>query len=428
MEQITVSKTADAGLCTSCGVCKGICPRECIHWKQRDGLYIPQIDTEKCVNCGLCAHVCPGLGHSYETQKDPAATVTGKILSCCNAWSRDARQRHVSASGGVVSTMVEALLSAQLYDSVFCLDSYDYREQLATKRYTAESYRSHTATPKSRYLPVSHEHAVRYMSENRGERIIIIATSCALRGIAAVIRKLNLCRENYLLIGLFCDKIFNYNVISYFEEQFCQGQTLTALHFKNKESGGWPGDMKLFPAGKSSLYAPIHERGKVKAYFMPERCLYCVDKLNALADISTGDNYTGINASELGSNSVIIRTPQGRDAWDAVLEHMEAYPVSIEAIQKAQFLEGRLNNLYFGDLRSARLGQDHDLNRGVPRVHRSADYLQAWESNLRKLRTGQIYDRAPEKLRRQMQRDSKKLNPMISFFKGGYYFLKRKLY
>ena len=430
MEQITVKKTVDGGLCTPCGACAGVCPKNCICWERDKGLYLPHINPEQCVSCGLCASVCPGLGHTYETKRSPKETVTGEYLECCNAWSRDPQVRHISASGGVVTTLVKTLLEQGIYNSVFCLDTYDYRNRLETKRKTGDTFfpdAETAAVPKSRYLPVSHEQAVRYMKEHRQERIILIATSCALRGILAVIDRLKLNRENYLLIGLFCDKVFNYNVISYFEDRFCQGQTLTALHFKNKESGGWPGDMKLFPEKSQPIYVPIHERGRVKAYFMPERCLYCVDKLNAQADISLGDNYTGIDASELGSNSVIIRTCWGKTAWDAAREGLETRPVEIGAIRKAQYLEGRLNNLYFADLKAARLGAGTDLNRGIIREQNCEIYRQAWDVNLKKLKAGQIYDQNPKALDKQMKKDIQKPNPILSFCRRGYYFLKRKL-
>ena len=149
------------------------------------------------------------------------------------------------------------------------------------------------------------------MKENREKKLILVGSSCAIRGLQTAIKKLNLDREQYLFIGLFCDKIFNYNVLSYFEDTYAGGLRLKALHFKNKESGGWPGDMKFFPENGSCFYVPLEERVKAKAYFIPERCLYCVDKLNACADISLGDNYTGQDDSALGSNSVIVRTEVG---------------------------------------------------------------------------------------------------------------------
>ena len=124
MEQITVKKTVVGGLCTSCGVCVGICPKNCICWERDKGLYLPYINPEQCVSCGLCASVCPGLGHSYEVKSNPIDAVTGEYLECCNAWSKDPQVRHVSASGGVVTTLVKTLLKTGSYDSVFCLDTY----------------------------------------------------------------------------------------------------------------------------------------------------------------------------------------------------------------------------------------------------------------------------------------------------------------
>ena len=154
----TVLSTVEAGLCCSCGVCKGICPKNCITFRWEKGLYLPVIDEAACVGCGLCAAVCPGLGHAYQTDRTAEATVTGPVLACWNAWSRDPELRHVSASGGVVSTIIRELLAAKAYDSAFCLDSYDYRSQLKTRLYTPEEVAvcwNQSNAPKSRYLPVS---------------------------------------------------------------------------------------------------------------------------------------------------------------------------------------------------------------------------------------------------------------------------------
>ncbi len=134
----TVQFTTENNLCCGCGVCAGICPKSCISWERKDGLYLPRIDEEKCVNCGMCAAVCPGLGHVYEPQETAVETVTGSVMESCNAWSKDAALRHVSASGGVISTMIRALLTGGIYDGAFCLDTYDYRGQLKTRLFTPE--------------------------------------------------------------------------------------------------------------------------------------------------------------------------------------------------------------------------------------------------------------------------------------------------
>ena len=398
----TVATTVEMGLCCSCGVCKGVCPKNCIEFRREDGLFLPVIDEQACVGCGLCAAVCPGLGHPYEPKETAEDTITGDSLACFNAWSRDAHTRHVSASGGVISTLIPELLRQGRYDGAFCLDSYDYRSQLKTRLYTPDEAGNwaDSKAPKSRYLPVSQEETVRYIRKHPGERLIIVGTSCALRGIVAAIRKLNRDRENYLLIGLFCDKVFNYNVLSWFSDSFCPGKELAQLHFKNKESGGWPGDMKFYPENADSFYVPIHERSRMKRYFMPQRCLYCVDKLNVLADISLGDNYTETASSPLGSNSVMLRTRRGQDAWEACADLLEMVPVGLGEIQEAQGLAIRLQNLYYGDLTG------RELNPGVPREQPAEPLKKARALELRRLRCGAVYDREPSVLHKQIKRDN----------------------
>lgn len=430
MERNTVKKTVQADLCCGCGICKAICPKECISWNKTNGLYVPNINEQQCVNCGLCASVCPGVGHCYEAKETAEETVTGPVLASYNAWSRNPELRHVSASGGVVSTMIRELLEIGAYDGAFCLDTYDYRQQLKTRLYTAEEVRdcwNQSNAPKSRYLPVSHENAVAYMKDNRDARLILVGTSCAVRGLQAAVKKLNLNRANYLFIGLFCDKVFNYNVISYWQDKYCGGNTLTALHFKNKESGGWPGDMKFFPEGREAFYVPLIDRAKAKAYFVPERCLYCVDKLNACADISLGDNYTGKDDSKLGSNSVIIRTQSGVNAWLAAKDKLEVCDIGIEDIQKAQAVDWRLDNLYCGDLKAAQIGEYLDLHPGVPREKESASFVKVWKNSLRKLQAGAVYDTDPAVLKKQLQMDNKKPNPAIQFVRRAIGYIKRRI-
>ena len=422
--------TVMQNLCTGCGVCKGICPKNSISWQFSQGLYLPVIDRESCIQCGLCLSVCPGLGHRYETKQTAAETVTGPVLVTFNAWSRDPELRHVSASGGVVSTIIRDLLASNAYDGAFCLDSYDYRSQLKTRLYTPEEVANcwnQSNAPKSRYLPVSHEDAVTYMRKNRDAKLILVATSCGIRGLLAAMEKLKLHRENYLLIGLFCDKVFNYNVLPYFQDAYAGGGTLKALHFKNKESGGWPGDMKLFPENGEAFYIPLAERAKAKAYFMPERCLYCVDKLNVCADLSVGDNYTGRDESPLGSNSVIIRTKAGAQAWQSAKEQLEISSLELADIQKAQAVDWRLDNLYYGDLKAARIGKELNLNPGVPREKNLENFERSYRHALRQLQAGAAYDVDPMRIKKQIRQDHKKTNLLIRVVRRVLRYIKRKL-
>ena len=406
MERLTISSTTSWNLCTACGICKGICSKEAISWEKKNGHYLPVIDETACVKCGLCAAVCPGLTHDYgEGWENKESGVKGRVLATYNAWSCDPTLRHVSASGGVVSTLIGTLLRTGNYDAAFVVRGYDYHEQLTTSLASAKDLEdlSGSNIPKSRYLPVSHENAVSFIRANRDKKVIIIGSGCAVRGLQKAIQALHLNRENYLMIGLFCDRVFTYRVMDYFgSEHFCGNSHLENLHFKNKESGGWPGNMKFFLSDGSAQYWDKSERTKAKDLFMPERCLYCVDKLNASADISLGDNYTQQDSSPLGSNSVIIRTSRGLTAWEMVSDQLEFCPVDLELIWKAQYVDWRLNNLCYAELKEKEIKKECKreivLNKGLSSRCYISDYEWRRERSLEMMHIGELFASEPEKL------------------------------
>lgn len=409
MNPVNISCVSDWELCCGCGICAGICPKKSISWIRKNGMFQPVIDSDSCISCGQCAAVCPGLKHEYLEQQDSEA-VRGQVIHSFNAWSKAPDVRHVAASGGVVLTMVSALLEQNCYDVAFLLEGYDYREQLTTTPVAKLPLKliGTSEYPKSRYLPVSHEGAVIYIKQNRDKRAIFIGSSCAVRGFLNAVNKLHLPRENYLVIGLFCDRVFNYNVIEYYRQPcFCGERTLVALHFKNKESGGWPGNMKFVFSNGETIYHDKIERTKIKDYFMPERCLYCIDKLNVDADISLGDNYTEQDSSPLGSNSVIVRTERGQYAWQLVASYLEYREVAIQQIENAQYVDWRLNNLCYGYLKEQEVkkqtGQTINLNSGVITKRNAEDYRQRWKRNLQMLQAGVNYDSDPNELHKQME-------------------------
>lgn len=414
----SVKKIAAMGICSSCGICKSVCPKRCIEYVREKGSYIPAVDAEGCVNCGLCLNVCPGRGMVFPEKSEPVGAIEGDFKLYVNAWSKNAKLRHLSASGGVVSTLVENLLQQKIYDMAFCVDSYTYESQLKTRPVTANDLPDsweNSSFPKSRYLAVSHENAVSYILANREKRLILIGTGCAVQGFRKLIQAFNLNRNQYLLIGLFCDKVFNYNVNKYFQDRFGQGKKISAIHFKNKESGGWPGDMKVFYEDGSSDYQSQKERTAVKDYFMPERCLYCIDKLNVQADISIGDNFTNTAKSSLGSNSVLIRTTQGETAWDYVRNDLEFVSCDIKELEKAQYLDGRVNNLYFAELKAREIrkqtGEVYHFNKGVPIKNDSAEYDIAWNQMLKRIHAGAEYHENVHLLRHEMKLDQRRKNP-----------------
>ncbi len=339
MSNITIEKTVDNNLCCSCGICKAVCPKFCIEYKKNMGQYVPIIDKEQCIKCGLCLELCPGIHTNYKQiyknlgQEYPKDIFVGNYIYCLNAFSRDEQIRKNGTSGGVITNIIQYLLKEKKYDCAFLVDTFNYDKQVDVNKYDCiDDYKN---ISKSRYVSVSQANLIKHIIEYPTEKIIVVAVGCTVYGITKIIQKYKLNRNNYLILGLFCDNSLSYYIFDYFN----QNNQLKDLYFRNKEKSGWPGDVKLILKNGEEKYYPAQKRQEVKRYFQLERCCYCIDKLNQLADISIGDNYTSHNKDIKGTNSLIIRTQQGKQIIEEMRDKIESYPISIEEIYQAQKID-----------------------------------------------------------------------------------------
>ena len=334
---------SEEGLCIGCGVCKAVCPASSISYVEHEGMYTPKIDAS-CIECGQCFITCPGKGCSYIEQYNalgisiPDDMMLGSVKNVYVAQTKDKDILKNATSGGVVTTLVNYLLENDQYDSAFVVNGHSTNSPISTIRITKND--SLASTQKSRYLPVDQSEAISYLLAHKDERIIFVGVPCFVEALVTLINKKRLNRDNYLIIGLFCDKTMSYNVLKYFDS--LQGKSLSSIHFRTKEGDKWPGRLMLEYEG-TKTFLPSSERMMVKDYFVPERCLYCLDKLNQFADISVGDNYTQSNNSEEGSRSVISRTARAEKVFPNLLFNL--FPSSEEDIVISQKLNSKRQNL-----------------------------------------------------------------------------------
>ena len=299
-------------LCISCGICGGVCTAGSISYEKTNGMYYPVID-ESCVSCGRCMRCCP-----------KSALVTFEELDLI--MEEEEKNTYLSAktrcddvlknatSGGVITTLVDKLLKDGSYDCAFLVRGYSCKEPLQSVYVCTGDNLSDTQG--SRYLPVMHTEAVNYMLSNRSDRIIFVGTPCFFHGLTKVISEFDLERDNYLLLGLFCAQVMNYNSTDYFENKLGAEHSLCEIHYRDKSCGGWPGNVSITNEKGEKIVLNKRERMAIKEYYMPESCLYCVDKLNKNADIAVGDDYTKALDTVNGASSVIIRSERGQSCFD----------------------------------------------------------------------------------------------------------------
>ncbi len=352
----TILRVREDGLCISCGACIANCPKGAISFENVNGSYVPVV-APSCVECGKCLRVCPSHNMEKDIPDEIASHCLGDYTQILYARLKDEAQLKNSTSGGVCTTLVKHLLKNGVYDAAFLVDGYEYRSLIVTRKFTKED--DLTATAGSRYLTVSHQDAMAYMLSHRDERLIFVVTSCVARALLLTIRENKLRRENYLLIGLFCDKTMHYGAVSYFEEHpEGKGRELVDLRFRAKIGGKWPGKVKLTYADGEEVVLPSSARKGLKEYFVPERCLYCLDKLNRYSDIAVGDNYIPANRDERGCSSVIVRTHKGQDAWDACHELFDVHPDGEGALVSSQLIFEKENAIAWGCIKGIYHGRE----------------------------------------------------------------------
>lgn len=349
----SVLETRRRNLCISCGVCKNVCKRKCIKYV-RDiggGGYLPYVEKDRCINCGLCLEICPGVKvdyielYEYLEQGYPKNIFLGNYLECFNAYANSDILRNNGVSGGVATSIIKYCILNKIFEGAFVVNATKFESQIISEY--IDTVVGIEKSQKSRYLPVSHEEAVKQILLNRNKRYIIIGTSCAIQGIIKVIMKFKLNRDNYLLLGLFCDKILNYNFYDYFEDNFAKKNSIDKFYFRYKETCGWPGNVHIdFKNGKSKNISRV-ERIRVKDIFCPERCLYCIDKLNQFSDISLGDNYSNKKMIFMDSNSIIVRTDIGKKIINEMINsnYISVLPIEINDIYNSQKIADRVKNI-----------------------------------------------------------------------------------
>ncbi len=333
-----IRNTVRSHLCNSCGICDAVCPVGAITFEKVSECYHPKINENVCIKCGKCQRVCAGLNIRYAEM--PEADMEP---SCYSVQTKNEEYLKKSTSGGFVSSLIKSLLDKGEYDVAFVVKGYSYEDQLSVKPvYNSENL---VNSWKSRYVPVSQSEAVRYIERNPGKKVIFIGVPCAVHGLLKFIKSSRECkRENVLIIGLFCDMCMNYSIYDFAKNLYKGTSDISEFYFRDKRAGGWPGNMRIVYKDGTYRDVSAKERMIMKDFCKMERCLYCLDKLNAFADFSVGDNYTGRDNFVGGANSLIIRTSLGRSVWGKVCDEYKTATASFRDICESQKLAEKAIN------------------------------------------------------------------------------------
>ena len=212
--------------CCGCSACIQVCPKQCITMlEDKEGFLYPQVNTYDCIDCHLCEKVCPVL-HSGKPRKP---------LNVYAAKNKDEKIRLQSSSGGVFSSLAEAIINAGgvVFGAKFDEEWKVVHGYTETKDGIAD-FRG------SKYVQSwmgDNFSKVKYFLDN-GRKVLFSGTPCQVAGLKRFLRKPY---ENLLTVDLVCHAVPSPLIYKQYINMCSTklGQKVMSINMRYKQTYGW---------------------------------------------------------------------------------------------------------------------------------------------------------------------------------------------
>ena len=332
----------DAGLCTRCGSCVGVCTAEVIEFADPLGRCLPILkDNEPCAKCAaMCVNGCSGQDVHFPTlaqftHGSPSTdTRLGAVKSLYVGYAGDEEIRKAGASGGVLSAAAIYMLESGLVDGAIGLspnasEPWKFEPRIARHRDEV------LGCAQSKYSISPVNTILRQLEqEPKGFRAAMAAIPCQVHSI----RKLQAdgfpaaCKITHIL-GSYCGNILHFDAVRGFlaKHRVKDYRQIARLEYR---AGEWPGKMRVTLVDGRLLEMPKFYANYLIPFYMMRRCLLCTDLANEFADISGGDAWAPIYEERGKGFSLIMgRTERGRQVLDEMIREgrLTVEPIELEA-------------------------------------------------------------------------------------------------
>jgi coenzyme F420 hydrogenase subunit beta len=339
-------------VCTRCGACAVLCPKEAIKLviDRKRGIYLPEIDRNKCNDCGICRKVCPRYEFDFEKLnleifgKKVEDVLLGNYLDCYTGHATDYNIRYNASSGGLITTLLVFALQKEIINGALVIRMKEDKP-LESESFIARTPEAIILAKGSKYCPVSISQSLKeIMNSEEKEKFAVVGQPCHIQGVRKIEEiNNNLKRKIVLHLGLFCNHTPNF---------YATQILLKKLKIKKEEvikldyrGGGWPGYMKIQKSdGEILIPSQNYWNFLGSDFFSPLSCFLCSDHTSELADISFGDAWLPeFREDKIGTSLIIVRTPQGRE----ILEKAnQAGLIQINSIIAKKVILSQLVQLY----------------------------------------------------------------------------------
>lgn len=311
---ITVTNSKN---CCGCGGCAQVCRLGAIQMlPDKEGFSYPHVNRDRCVDCGQCEGVCPIVNAGASSDNVSVRTYV--------SYAEDAETRLESSSGGLFSVLARAALEggAQVFGAAFA-------EDFSVSHIGIRTSEDLKKLRGSKYVQSDIGNCFRQAKQalDAGQSVLFSGTACQIAGLKQYLGRdyAHLLTVDVLCHGVPSPKAWK-SYIHQMQTKF--GAPMTYANFRSKDTGWMRFSMKLEFANGQSACTPFPDDNYMKAflrnYSLRPSCYACRFKgMNRPSDITLGDCWDIAKVDESmhddrGTSVVIVRTPKGQAALDAV--------------------------------------------------------------------------------------------------------------
>lgn len=324
----------DSKECSSCSICKNICPTNAIEIKRNmEGFYKPIVDEEKCISCGLCKKVCYKF---FESKIGEYNIEDSKVYAM---WSKDKDNRFKSSSGGIASEiLIQAIKDNYLIIGAVYNNKTNKVEHIITdKEDDLKKIRG------SKYLHSNISNIISKIDFNK--KYVIVSLPCQIYGISQYLEKKR-CRENFILIDICCHGIPSYNLWDKYLN-YLKGKGINSIdniNFRFKEPEWHKYSVSISDNFNDITYREVSYKDLfMKSYLskacINEACYICKLRFNKLySDIRLGDFWgEKYKNNKEGISIVLTQSNKGEEMMSKISSKLEIEKKDFNDLKESQY-------------------------------------------------------------------------------------------
>jgi len=356
MRSLKGSVLSNQFLCSGCGLCAAVCPRQKLNMGfNPSGELVPGAVGGSCSDeCGLCVTVCPfnpSLKATLQISEQLFQQTDGILwdedagywLGCYSGYSE--KHRLTSASGGVLTHILQELLHLQEVDRVITVAAVKNRDRLFDFT-ICTSAKQVAECSGSVYYPVEASKVIQHVLSNPGVRYAIVALPCLAKALRHAMESNPKLRVRIkFILGLVCGQQKSRGFVEY----LC---ARTGGDLKSLEAARFRVKLQRTSASDLVMETTCHDerdRKRIRQmrfsegihtiwdrrFFSLPSCDFCDDTFVELADAAFMDAWLPDFIPEWrGHSLVLVRNPR----LQQILKTMELnlQPIGINYVVKSQ--------------------------------------------------------------------------------------------